>query len=299
MVTKAKKRNWREYNEELVRRGELLFDPAFLSGWKGELKSSNEGKEGARYRYPSCLMSMLAAIHVYLLPYRQLEGFARVFAEHVEALNGAVPDYSTIWWRVSRVKVDIDPSVDRTKDVTIAVDSTGIKVSNRGEWMRQKWSVKRGFIKFHVAVDVRTGKMLSVEVTKEDVHDGRMLQPLVQQASSRARVARVVGDGAYDSRASFRFLHDSGIEPVIKVRRNSSHHALGCMPRKMAVEEQLSDYDGWRRKRRYGQRWMVESAISSFKRAFGEHVASVKWRYMVNELLLKASVYNTFMSVKA
>ena len=44
---------------------------------------------------------------------------------------------------------------------------------------------------------------------------------------------------------------------------------------------------------------MVESAISSFKRAFGEHVTSVKWRYMVNELLLKASVYNMFMSVKA
>ena len=155
-----KKVNWREYNEELVRRGELLFDPAFLSGWRNELEKSNEGKEGARYRYPGCLMSMLAAIHVYLLPYRQLEGFARVFAEHVELFREA-PDYSTIWWRVSRVKVDIDPSVDRTKDVTIAVDSTGIKVSNRGEWMRQKWQVKRGFIKFHVAVDVRTGKMLS------------------------------------------------------------------------------------------------------------------------------------------
>jgi hypothetical protein len=127
-----KKRNWREYNEELVRRGELLFDPAFLSGWRGDLETSNEGKEGARYRYPNSLMSMLAAIHVYLLPYRQLEGFVRVFAEHVEAVKGMVPDYSTIWWRVARVKVDIDPSVDRTRDVTIAVDSTGIKVSNRG-----------------------------------------------------------------------------------------------------------------------------------------------------------------------
>jgi hypothetical protein len=32
-----KKRNWREYNEELVRRGELLFNPAFLSGWRSNL----------------------------------------------------------------------------------------------------------------------------------------------------------------------------------------------------------------------------------------------------------------------
>jgi hypothetical protein len=27
-----KKRDWKKYNEELVRRGELLFDPDFLSG---------------------------------------------------------------------------------------------------------------------------------------------------------------------------------------------------------------------------------------------------------------------------
>jgi hypothetical protein len=294
----AKKRDWKAYNEELVRRGELLFDPAFLSGWREELQRSNEGKEGARFRYPSCLMSMLAAIHVYLLPYRQLEGFVRVFAEHVDAMKGVVPDYSTVWWRVARVRVDIDPSVDRTKDVTIAVDSTGIKVSNRGEWIRQKWAVKRGFVKFHIAVDVKTGKMLSVEVTKEDVVDGRMLVPLVEQASSRARVTRVLGDGAYDSRAIFRYLHDRDVEPAIRVRKTSSLKAKGCMPRKLVVQEQLEDYDRWKKRHGYGKRWRAESAISSFKRTFGEHVTSVKWRYMVNELLLKASVYNMFLSAR-
>lgn len=294
----TKKRDWKRYNEELVRRGELLFDPDFLSGWRKELKKSNEGKEGARYRYPACLMSMLAAIHVYLLPYRQLEGFVRIFAEHVEVMNEKRPDYTTIWWRVARVKVGIDPTVDRTKDVTIAVDSTGIKVSNRGEWIRHKWAVKRGFVKFHLAVDVRTGKMLSVEVTEENMPDGRMLEPLVREAASRADVKHVIGDGAYDSRANFRYLNDNGIEPVIRVRRNSSLKAMGCMPRKLVVQEQLEDYGRWKKGHRYGTRWRVESAISSFKAAFGEHVTSVKWKYMVNELLLKASVYNMFQSAR-
>jgi hypothetical protein len=294
----TKKRDWKAYNEELVRRGELLFDPAFLSGWREELQSSNEGKEGARFRYPPCLMSMLAAIHAYLLPYRQLEGFMRVFAEQVDAARGAVPDYSTIWWRVARVKVDIDPSVDRTKDVTMAVDSTGIKVSNRGEWIRQKWAVKRGFVKVHVAVDVKTGKILSMEVTKEDVHDRRMLVPLVERASSRARVVGVIGDGAYDSREIFSYLDGKGMEPVIKVRKDASVHALGCIPRKLVVMEQRGDYEGWKKRRGYGRRWMVESAISSFKGAFGEYVTAKKWKYMVNELLLKASVYNMFLSAR-
>ncbi len=292
MVTK-KKRDWKEYNESLVRRGELLFDTDFLSGWSGELGRMNEEKEGARYRYPSSLMSMLAAIHVYLLPYRELEGFVRMFSEHVEGLR--VPDYTTMWWRISRVKVELDPGVDPEQDVTIAVDSTGIKVSNRGEWIRQKWAVKRGFIKVHLAVDVKTGKILSMQVTKDDVHDRRMLVPLVEEASSRASVTRAIGDGAYDSRENFRYLDTNGIEPVIKVRKDASVHAYGCMPRKLVAIEQLRDREGWKRRHGYGQRARVESAISSFKRTFGEHIRSVRWENVVNELLMKASVYNLFM----
>ncbi len=293
MVTK--KRNWKEYNEALVRRGELLFDTDFLSGWSGELRSMNGQKEGARYRYPSSFMSMLAAIHVYLLPYRELEGFVRMFAGHVEGLK--VPDYTTMWWRISRVKMELDPGVDRRKDVTIAVDSTGIKVSNRGEWIRQKWTVKRGFIKVHLAVDVKSRKILSMQVTKEDVPEGRMLVPLVEEASSRGNVTRVMGDGAYDSREIFRYLDGKGMEPVIRVRKNASLRAMGCMPRKLVVAEQLKDYERWERKHRYGYRAMVESAISSFKRTFGEHITSVKWSSIVNELLIKASVYNLFIGM--
>ncbi len=49
--------------------------------------------------------------------------------------------------------------------------------------------------------------------------------------------------------------------------------------------------------RGYGYRWMAESAFSSIKRVFGEHITSVKWRNIVNELLLKASIYNLFMAM--
>ena len=59
--------------------------------------------------------------------------------------------------------------------------------------MTAVWAVKRGFIKVHLAVDVKTGKILSMEVTKEDVTDGRMLVPLVEGASSSANVTRADG----------------------------------------------------------------------------------------------------------
>ena len=31
--------------------------------------------------------------------------------------------------------------------------SNGAKVTNRGEWIRQKWTVHRGWIKVHISVD--------------------------------------------------------------------------------------------------------------------------------------------------
>lgn len=66
-LVSTKKRNWKEYNEALVRRGEILLDTDFLSSWQEELGKMNDGKEGARYRYPDSFVKLLATIHAYLL----------------------------------------------------------------------------------------------------------------------------------------------------------------------------------------------------------------------------------------
>jgi len=287
-------RDWKGYNEALVKRGLILLDLDFIADWSRELKTMNERKEGARYRYPESFVKLLAIVHAYVLPYRQLEGFMRALSQHVDGLKA--PDYTTIWWRVAKMKVDVASSVELDKDVTIAVDSSGIKVSNRGEWIRKKWKVKRGFIKVHIAVDTKTKQILAIEVTKEDVGDGRMLGRLVEGSAGKANVKRVIGDGAYDSKNNFRMLAEMGIDPLIRVRKNASLKGGGCMPRKFVVVEQLGNVN-WRKEKGYGYRWMAESAFSSLKRIFGEHITSVKWDSIVNELLLKASIYNLFTSM--
>jgi hypothetical protein len=287
-------RDWEGYNEALVKRGLILLDLDFVADWSRELKAMNERKEGARYTYPESFIKLLAVVHAYVLPYRQLEGFMRGLSQHVDGLKA--PDYTTIWWRIAKMKVDLASSVALDKDVTIAVDSSGIKVSNRGEWIHKKWKVKRGFIKIHIAVDTKTKQILAIEVTREDVGDGRMLKRLVDGASSKAVLKGVVADGAYDSKSNFRMLADRGIDPLIKVRKNASFKGGGCMPRKFAVVEQLGNAD-WKKERGYGYRWMAESAFSSIKRVFGEYICAVKWPNIVKELLLKASIYNLFMKM--
>ncbi len=45
---------------------------------------------------------------------------------------------------------------DDNGDLILAIDSTGIKVTNRGQWMNKKWNVqnKKGYLKIHVAVNI-------------------------------------------------------------------------------------------------------------------------------------------------
>jgi hypothetical protein len=62
-------RNWEEYNEALVKRGSILLDLDFVADWSRELKTMNERKEGARYRYPESFIKLLAVVHAYVLPY--------------------------------------------------------------------------------------------------------------------------------------------------------------------------------------------------------------------------------------
>jgi len=112
--------------------------------------------------------------------------------------------------------------------VTIAVDGSGIKVHNGGDWIRHVWQVKKGYLKIHFAVDIKTKQVVSMDVTSEKVCDGRRLKRLVNRAEENdVRVRRVLGDGAYDSRANFKFLDGRGIKPVIRVRSNSVPKSRG------------------------------------------------------------------------
>ncbi|MEP0824646.1 MAG: hypothetical protein HRF40_04105 [Nitrososphaera sp.] len=90
-----------------------------------------------------------------------------------------------------------------------------------------------------------------------------------------------------------------GIEPAIKVKKNSSGKAHCCYPRKVAVLQQLSDFDRWKRSISYGHRWIAESVFSSaMKRMFGEYVMARRYQNAVKEMFLKVSLYNMFMGMR-
>ncbi len=286
--------NWTWYNESLVRRGEVILDFDVIDSWHSELERMNDGKKGAQYNYPDSFVQLLGYVRTYFhLPYRQTEGVVRA---HAGNKVPSIPDYSTISRRVNKLDIKISEHVGN--DIVIALDSTGIKVANRGEWMRHKWHVRRGYLKIHVAVDIKKKKIVSLKVTSEEVHDSKMLKELVDNASENNDVKRVLADSVYDTKTNFQYLHDNGIEAAIKVRKNSTGRSMGCYLRKIVVLQQLKDLDEWKHSVSYGYRWMEETVFSSFKRMFGEYVSARKYPNMAKELMLKALLYNIFTSMK-
>jgi len=288
--------DWPSYNQSLVRRGQVLLDYDALDGWDHELSLMNHGKVGEPYAYPDSFILLLGYMRAYFhLPYRQTQG---VVIAHASTKVPCIPDYSTINRRVNKLDIKINEKLGN--DIVIALDSTGIKVANRGEWMRHKWHVRKGYLKIHVAVDITRKRILSLEVTSEEVHDGKMLSKLVDNASSSSaadggnHVKGVLADGMYDSNNNFRYLSRNHIKSGIKTRSNSKVRSNNCHARNMSVVKQQANLKIWKRSMSYGHRWMAETAFSSIKRMFGEHVTARKFPNMVKEIFLKATLYNMF-----
>lgn len=288
--------NWHNYNESLVRRGEIILDFDVIDSWDNELDNMNDGKEGACYRYPNSFVQLLGYMRAYFhLPYRQTEGVVRVYTG---SKVRSIPDYSTINRRVNKLDIRINKRIGN--DIVIVLDSTGIKVTNRGEWLPHKWNIRKGYLKIHVAVDVKKKKIVSLEVTTKEVYDGMMLRKLIENAAAENNnVKRVIADGAYDSKENFRYLFDNDIEAAIKVRKNSSADEItDSHPRKIVVQQQLKNFEKWKDSVSYGYRWIAETVFSSIKRMFGEYVSARKYSNMVKEMMLKASLYNIFITRK-
>jgi hypothetical protein len=93
---------------------------------------------------------------------------------------------------VSISLIDIKINERIGNDIVLVLDSTGIGVTNRGEWLLppHKWNVRRkGYFKIHVVVvDIKKKKIVSLDVTSEEVvHDGTRLKKLVDNASGSIR----------------------------------------------------------------------------------------------------------------
>lgn len=69
------KRDWSQYNEELVKRGEFYLSFDFLDNWNHEIKTMNKNKRGRPYEYPQSFIGFTAFLKTgFSLQYRRISG---------------------------------------------------------------------------------------------------------------------------------------------------------------------------------------------------------------------------------
>ncbi len=290
-------RNWKQINEKLVQRGDISFYLEFLDTWDADLARANKDKVGNSFTYPDALFVVATVLRfLFSTPYRTLEGLFRALGR----LAGfPAPSYSTIYQRCKHIDLhDWLPQKPVTGSLDIAIDASGLKEVNHGEWLRKKWGdgtkKRRGWLKLHLCVNADTGEVLAHDLTTEQVGDQATFVPLVEACLDKGlKVNRALGDGIFDIKEIFNFLAKKKIAPGIRPRKNASRLSRGCPARAQEVRD-LQDYgyDRWRDSRQYQKRYTVERDYSAYKERFGESTMALKWENQEREVTNKLALLN-------
>ena len=288
------KRDWATYNAKLIKRGEWFFDFSFLESITEELKVMNKNKVGRPYSYSNSFIEFESKLQPYF-DYRSIQGICGTLSEKI--FGFPVNNYTNACRRINALELNL-PEIDFDKPIYVGNDGSGIKVSNRGEWMRQKWHVRRGWIKAVITMDVESKKLLDIEVfekgdSEPDIFE-RHIKTLIKKG---ARIKKGCGDGAHDKRKLFNTFEKYGIEHALKPRSNASTKARGSISRAREVRKfKELGYEKWAEEKEYGMRWSTEGKFSSVKRKFGEIVRSTKKNNMIEEARRKFILYEQMMT---
>lgn len=272
-------RNWKEYNEHLIKRGEFYINPRFLEGWLDETKEMNFRKVGQPYIYPDSMIEFLGMLRSKGFDYRALQGMVRALSKKLGPFP--VISFSQIRRRITKLCLSFKATSD---NLIVGCDSSGIKVSNRGEWMREKWAVRRGWIKVVIMGDAK-GNIVDIRIGNEDLDERAASRGM--NRDNRQNIDKVTMDGYHDCKDTFELCDKLGIEPAIKIRENASDKGLNPRAEEVRLYQSLG-YKKWSGQKGYGMRWpATEGIFSAVKRICGENVLSHKPRHMYHEAKLK------------
>jgi hypothetical protein len=143
--------DWPSYNRSLVRRGEILFSYNYLDTWDSELEVMNQNKMGKPFLFPNSFILAIGYIrYAFQLPYRQTQGIIDATGKNLDSKS---PSYGHICKRINKLDVETrgvgggmggvdnktaDEGDDDDDYIMISIDSSGTKITNRGQWMDKK-----------------------------------------------------------------------------------------------------------------------------------------------------------------
>jgi Transposase DDE domain len=290
--------NWREYNESLVRRGEITFwfDEDVIDAWDHD---NVESKVGRPFTYSDLAVECLLALReLFRLPYRQTEGLGRSLVKLMQ-VDVAIPDFTSLAKRAAKLGVLLDVA-ERRGPIDVVVDSTGLKVFGEGEWKMRKHGKekRRTWRKLHLTVNPDTQEIEAEVLTENSGHDADQVDGLLDQV--KGPVEAFYGDGAYDQWKVYDSLSRREIQPIIPPRRNAKIKQHGNasqipLPRDEAIRSiREQGRKSWKESIGYHRRSLAETAMHRIKCCFGNDLKNHKLQNQRTEARLRCKILNRF-----
>jgi len=286
------KRDWREVDKKYINRGEYLINPKFLDTWNEEIKQLNKRKVGEPYLYPNSLIEFAGYFHARGFNYRACEGILKSFSKNYKH-KFPVISFSQFYRRLNNLEFKFKVMEE---NLICGVDGTGEKITNGGEWRKEKHGGIKDWIKV-VILGKRDGSIVDIRIGNSKLDERKSSRGLVRQYHKK--ISKLEGDGLHDYKAIFNLCENYGIETAIKIRKNAQTKALGSPRRKKEVlKYKKLGYKKWAKETEYGFRWVsTEGIFSAKKRIFGETVRARKKRSAYKEVRRKYWFYNKLQEV--
>ncbi len=303
--------NWHDYNLALQKRGELILN--FNNNFLEKLYHHGGHKRGGLKKYSPHMYEYLLTIKVmFRLPWRATVGFARKLLSKVFGYPVSVPDYAHANREAKKLALKIkDFDKNRDKEIELAFDSTGVNVYTTSGYHQRKYGKdslyrKRDqWKKIHVGLDLDSQQIISIALTESNVNDCEVVDELCKQVKKKVKSVRA--DGAYDTHACHKIIHDWGAKALIPVAVDSK--AQDELKRKKPKKEHLKQRDKiikkirryscfgdglkhWKVQSGYHRRSLVESCMLRLKRIFGFNLQHKATSGRKNEIIIKVNLLN-------
>lgn len=292
---KYKIRNWSEYNDSLVERGNIEFwlDPKTLKKWKAKL----QGKKGRAQLYTDLSITVTLQFgKVFRQKLRQTEGLLKSIFKTAN-IELPVPDYSTLSKRGGNLSIVL-PKIRKDK-VILILDSTGLKVYGEGEWKVRQHGItkRRTWRKMHLAISP-DGEIRAVEITGNGIADSDVAPRLLNQ--EQAGIEKVLGDGGYDRRKVYNACQKRKVKDIIippqknaKIFQHGNIKSVPPHPRDENLRAiRKTTRNKWKEKAGYHIRSLVETAMFRFKTIFGDKLNARNIKNQITECMLSLSILN-------
>lgn len=180
-------RRWDRYNRSLVERSFDLLSTLFFRHWDMLLEEINAGKRGRPFSVPNALIAFLAKLRaMFSISIRVLKSVAKTYC----ILTGKrCIHYSGIFKRIRRMRPVLAAHTGSSVDA--AIDSTGLKITIRGDYLGTKWK-RKGWNKLHVVISLYNISVLAFTITDEHGSDPTLGKKLI--ADLAARIRRLFAD---------------------------------------------------------------------------------------------------------